>query len=89
MRHGLLTARNGDEVDYLSQVSEGGLVISNIVMPGMSGPEWVQTAGDMLTDVPVAYTVGYSDIAQASHGWLRSAETPMKPFRVGESARVG
>lgn len=82
----LLVARNGDEALKICRRSERlGMVISDIVMPGMSGPEWVQAAGDSLTDVPVAYISGYSDAAVSSHGWrIGDSELLAKPFHVHE-----
>jgi len=85
--HELLTARNGEEALKLCRSSayDLGMVITDIVMPGMSGPEWVEKAGGALADVPITYISGYSDDARAPHGMLvKDAELLTKPFQMDQ-----
>ncbi|MFW5866895.1 MAG: response regulator [Armatimonadota bacterium] len=85
--HTLLTARDGEEALELcrSATHELGLVITDIVMPGLSGPEWVEAAGGALDEVPVTYISGYSDDARAPHGLLvKDAELLTKPFQMDQ-----
>lgn len=85
--HELLTACSGEEALEISRSSEHdlGLVISDLVMPGLSGQEWVEEAGEALTDIPVIYMSGYSEEARAAQGLaMDEAEVLTKPVDIDE-----
>jgi signal transduction histidine kinase/ActR/RegA family two-component response regulator len=82
-------AANGDEA--LAAVEKEGLtpdvLITDVVMPGMSGRELVDHLGRIQPGLKVLYTSGYTDNAIVHHGVLDS-QTPFlqKPFSTGDLA---
>jgi len=57
------------------------LLLTDIVMPHMSGFELAKAVGDLRPAVKVVYMSGYTD-NQISHNWVLSPETAFiqKPF---------
>jgi signal transduction histidine kinase len=83
-------ARNGDEALRWSQRSgvRPQLLVTDVVMPYMSGPE---LAARLLQDNPgmrVLYISGYTDEALAAHGnFLRGIPLLQKPFTLSQLAQ--
>ncbi|MBD3291680.1 MAG: response regulator [Armatimonadia bacterium] len=69
--HELLTAYSGDQALEMCKQAAGNLsmVITDVVLPGMPGPEWVAMAGAELEGVPVVYITGYSREAREEQGF--------------------
>jgi two-component system cell cycle sensor histidine kinase/response regulator CckA len=82
----VLTASNGDEARRLVQ-RQGGhidLVLSDVVMPQLSGPELAEFLATAHPDTPIIFMTGYSDYPIISeHGDTRIGKRRalMKPFR--------
>jgi two-component system cell cycle sensor histidine kinase/response regulator CckA len=79
----VLTARNGEHAlgIYRQQETPFGLVVTDLVMPHMSGPVMIDKLRMLNPQVRVLYTSGYADDAIARHGDL-DPQTPFirKPF---------
>jgi two-component system, cell cycle sensor histidine kinase and response regulator CckA len=61
------------------------LLLTDIVMPGMSGPEVAQTLAESRGDLKVLYMSGYSDELAAERGLLQPGTAFIqKPFRAEE-----
>jgi CheY-like chemotaxis protein len=57
------------------------LLLTDVVMPGMSGPELARRLVQVRTDMKVLYTSGYPGDAISDHGVLiEGAEFIPKPF---------
>lgn len=59
----VVAASSPDEAIELATSRDGAidLIISDIVMPGMSGPALVRKLGDLRPGVPVLYMSGYAE----------------------------
>jgi two-component system cell cycle sensor histidine kinase/response regulator CckA len=59
----VLVASSGDSALATAAAMDGelGLLVTDVVMPGMSGPELAQTMLQVLGDLPVLYMSGYPD----------------------------
>jgi two-component system, cell cycle sensor histidine kinase and response regulator CckA len=81
--YAVLTASGGDEARSLCEKHEGeiDLLLSDVVMPGMSGPKVAEMLTAMRPAMKVVYMSGYSDEAVARHGGM-AHDTPFlqKPF---------
>ena len=62
------------------------LLISDVLMPEMRGPELVSTIREVRPDLPVLYMSGYSDSTFLDPAILRGAFYVQKPFRPEELA---
>ena len=61
------------------------LLVTDVVMPGMSGPEVAQAVTAMRPDTHVLYTSGYTDSAIGHHGVLEPGIAFLqKPFSADE-----
>jgi len=79
----VLTARNG--VDALRMVEEHReplhLLLTDVVMPGMSGRALADAAQSLRQDLRVLFTSGYTDDAIVHHGVLQAgAHLLEKPY---------
>jgi PAS domain S-box-containing protein len=87
----VLTARHGR--DALMQAAEQGggeidLLITDVVMPEINGPELAETLQDRLPDLKVLFISGYTDDEVLQRG-VGGQETPFlrKPFSAEELVR--
>jgi two-component system cell cycle sensor histidine kinase/response regulator CckA len=71
--------REGGEID---------LLITDVVMPGMSGPELVEHVTERWPDLRIVYSSGYTDSRLAGRGFDEdSADLLRKPYTVDELRR--
>jgi CheY-like chemotaxis protein len=79
----VMTARNGEHAlgIYRQQENPFGLVVTDLVMPHMSGPVLIEKLRVLNPRLRVLYTSGYADDAIARHGDL-DLQDPFirKPF---------
>jgi CheY-like chemotaxis protein len=65
-----------------------GLLVTDVVMPGMSGPEVAQAVTSMRPGTQVLYTSGYTDSAIGHHGVLEPGIAFLqKPFSADDLTR--
>jgi two-component system cell cycle sensor histidine kinase/response regulator CckA len=79
----VLEASSGSEALHLAQQHKGtiDLLLTDIVMPGMSGRELAMNVADRHPQVKVLYISGYTDDAIVRHGIEeRAVSLLMKPF---------
>ncbi len=79
----VLEAIEGREAMRISEQHEGPihLLLTDVVMPGMSGCELVKTLGPLRPEMKVLYMSGYTDDAIIGHGNLgRGSSFLQKPF---------
>ena len=80
----VLEARDGPAAIALSEKHRGtvDVMITDVVMPGMSGRELAQCLGSRRPQMKVLYVSGYTENAVAEHGVMdRGAAFLQKPFR--------
>jgi two-component system, cell cycle sensor histidine kinase and response regulator CckA len=86
----VLTARHGRDALMLAQERPGGidLLVTDIVMPEMSGRELAETLTDQAPDLKVLYISGYTD-DEVLHRGVRGREVPLvrKPFAAEDLVR--
>jgi PAS domain S-box-containing protein len=93
-RHGytVLTARSGPDALALAQQRPGPihLLITDVVMPGMSGRELAEKMAQLRPELRVLFMSGYTDDAIVQHGILdRGTALLQKPFtRASLAAKV-
>jgi PAS domain S-box-containing protein len=79
----VLTAADGEEGLHLCTAYDGpiDLLLTDVVMPGMSGPEMAQCILPMRPKLKVVYMSGYASDAMGDHGVLDPGTTFLqKPF---------
>jgi two-component system, cell cycle sensor histidine kinase and response regulator CckA len=82
----VLTAANGDEARRLMQNQRGSidLVLSDVVMPQLSGPELAEFLAATSPDLPLVFMTGYSNYpitTESGEGRIANHRAIMKPFR--------
>jgi DNA-binding NtrC family response regulator len=81
----ILTAQNGDEALRVLKANSDkvSLVLSDIVMPHMSGRELLERARELWPDLPVVLMTGYADPRVVTDASVLAAsalvEKPFKP----------
>ena len=85
----VVAAASGTEA--LRQLAEGAfdLILTDVVMPGMSGVELARRIRAVAPAMPLLFASGYADVA--TFGEELATETVLKkPYRIGEiAARIG
>jgi CheY-like chemotaxis protein len=79
----ILEARNAKEALHLARKHQGPihLLLTDVVMPGLSGPELAESLTSIRPDTKVLYTSGYTDKVRAHHTLIgRSNAFLQKPF---------
>jgi two-component system, cell cycle sensor histidine kinase and response regulator CckA len=82
----VLTAANGDEARRLVQNHRGriDLVLSDVVMPQLSGPELAEFLAATSPELPLVFMTGYSNYpmtTESGEGRIANHRAIMKPFR--------
>jgi two-component system, cell cycle sensor histidine kinase and response regulator CckA len=86
----ILEAKHGDEALQISGQHKGSidLLLTDVVMPGMSGRELVGHLASLGATMKVLYMSGYTDDAIVHHGVLeKGVEFIQKPFALAGLAR--
>ena len=60
------------------------LVITDVVMPGGTGPELVQALEAIMPGVPTLYISGFADPVLGQHGFPKASHFLQKPFSAGD-----
>ena len=87
-------ARNGEEaIDWASKsVVVADMLITDVVMPGMSGPNLAARLTQQMPNLHVLYMSGYTDDATEVHGafWggVPLLQKPFTPSQLAESVRM-
>jgi PAS domain S-box-containing protein len=85
----VLEAAGGDEALRLAEAVEGGcqLVLTDVIMPGMSGKTLAEQLGARWPDIKVLYMSGYPNEVILRHGVMDGAVNYLeKPFTPAELA---
>ena len=88
--YGTVEASHGAEaLEIMENLAEPvDLVVTDVVMPGMSGPEVAQAVTSMRPGTQVLYTSGYTDSAIGHHGVLEPGIAFLqKPFSADDLTR--
>ncbi len=83
----LLVAANGEEALAMCRAHNGviDLLLTDVVMPGMSGVELAQRIQTLSPALKVLYMTGYTDSVMSKHGLLDDAIALLqKPFTIGQ-----
>jgi PAS domain S-box-containing protein len=84
----VLTVQDGDEAERLCQASAVDLLLTDVVMPGVSGRALAERLGELSPGMRILFMSGYSDEAVHRHGVLgESAAFLEKPFTERALAR--
>ena len=82
----MLTAANGDEARRIVQGQHAGidLVLSDVVMPQLSGPEFAEFLSSACPQMPLIFMTGYSNYpitTESGERRIANRRAIMKPFR--------
>jgi two-component system, cell cycle sensor histidine kinase and response regulator CckA len=86
----VLAASNGGEALALFEAHKDAvdLIVTDLVMPGMSGSELGRLIAQRKSGVPVLFTSGYSGEMLAHHGVEPGSAFLEKPYDEDDLARV-
>ena len=79
----VVVARNGAEALELAGAEEGGfdLLLTDVIMPVMSGPELVKQLREREPALPVLFMSGYTEDILVEHGFrIEEVDLLRKPF---------
>ena len=63
--------------------------VTDVIMPGLKGPEWVARAREMRSDVSVVFVSGYAEDVFSDNGLeILNSSFLQKPFSLAELAEV-
>jgi two-component system cell cycle sensor histidine kinase/response regulator CckA len=91
--YSVLVAQEGDEAISLFKLYQDQirLVITDVVMPIMSGPDLMEVLQSLKADIKTIYMSGYTDNAIARHGVLEDGinfiEKPFSPEKIALKVR--
>jgi len=68
----------------MARVDPIDLVITDVVMPGGTGPELVQALEAIMPGVPTLYISGFADPVLGQHGFPKASHFLQKPFSAGD-----
>ena len=86
----VIEARHGEEAlrIWKARGSSIDLIITDVVMPVMNGPEFVRHAREIVPDVKVLFMSGYTEHGFSAHGEMGAADGFLqKPFAPAALAR--
>lgn len=85
----VLTAANGEEALTMLRHHEGTvhLLLTDVVMPGMSGPELVERIQQDHPRIKILYSSGYTDDTVLRHGANSRVQFISKPYSIDELTR--
>ncbi|RYY33968.1 MAG: response regulator [Sphingomonadales bacterium] len=84
--HQVTRARSGGEALEIAAVARFDVLLTDVVMPAMSGLELAEAFGKLYPDTPIVLTTGYSDeIARSGTG---GRPVLLKPYRLEALAGV-
>ena len=84
----VLTAEDGDEAARLCRARGVDLLLTDVVMPDVSGSELAQRLGALAPDMRILFMSGYSDTAVVRQGEVSAAAAFLeKPFTEKALAR--
>ncbi|MBZ5542916.1 MAG: response regulator [Acidobacteriia bacterium] len=90
----LLVARDGNDALFLCEQHKGpiNLLLTDVVMPGMSGRELAERLSPLHREMKVLYMSGYADNAIVHHGVLdanvRFVQKPFSPPALAKRVRL-
>ncbi|HSA92654.1 MAG TPA: PAS domain S-box protein [Terriglobales bacterium] len=87
----VLTASNGSEALQLARQHQGPIqaLVTDIVMPGITGPELAHQIAELFPQVRIIFTSGYTGDTVLSQGMLRPGSTLLqKPFPLEDLVRA-
>ena len=87
----MLEAGSGEEA--LDLVRDPSLhidvFVTDVIMPGLKGPEWVTQAREVRSDVSVVFVSGYAEAVFSDNGLeILNSSFLQKPFSLAELAEV-
>jgi signal transduction histidine kinase/ActR/RegA family two-component response regulator len=79
----LVCASGGEAITLLASRSDIRLILADVVMPGMTGPELVARVAPLYPDIAILYVTGYvAAMGEASETAMSAYEVLRKPFTV-------
>jgi CheY-like chemotaxis protein len=82
--HQVVRVDGGAEAIRLARLQSFDAVFTDVVMPGMDGFELAQKLAEVLPDVPVVFTTGYSD--EVAKSGIGERAILLKPYRLDDLA---
>jgi two-component system cell cycle sensor histidine kinase/response regulator CckA len=85
----ILEARSAEEAEVVAQVYQDPIhaLVTDVMMPGMTGPELAQRLGSLRPEMKVLFVSGYRHDTLGDHGLDPAANVLSKPFPAYELVR--